>query len=314
MLVYVKNKSIEKGKTMKKITFVVVLLMVLTLAGCSRFDFGTTGEYIITAKDAMALVDANEAILVDVSAAEDYAATHIENAINIPYSTLAVNEPYDNMLPEADVIETIMSAAGITADDQLVLYDRTSNMHASRVLWTLNMYGNFNVKVISGGLDALIDAGENTTTSVKTLPAAIYVAGDKEKKLIVSLDYLKVVMTEENTVIIDARNSSEVAQGKIPGAINIFFTSNHYVNGEFQSIRNIQLTYLKKGVSEDAKIIIYCHSGMRSADTYVALKNAGFKDVRIYDGSWLEYYDIEAPAAPGGDQEPSTPPSGGCGG
>ena len=33
----------------------------------------------------MALVDANEAILVDVSAAEDYAATHIENAINIPF-------------------------------------------------------------------------------------------------------------------------------------------------------------------------------------------------------------------------------------
>lgn len=299
---------------MKKITLVVVLLMVLILTGCSRFDFETTGEYIISAKDAIALVEANEAILIDVSAEVDYMTTHIDGAINIPYNTLAVNEPYDNMLPEPEVIEAVMSAAGVTENNMLVLYDRTSNMHASRVLWTLNMYGNFNIKVISGGLDALIRAGENTTSVIKTLPQAIYVAGDKEKKLIVSLDYLKVVMDEENTIIIDARNSSEFAQGKIPGAINIFFTSNNYVNGEFQSIRNIQLTYLKKGVSEDAKIIIYCHSGMRSASTYVALKNAGFKDVRIYDGSWLEYYDIEAPAAPGGDTEPSTPPSGGCGG
>lgn len=299
---------------MKKLTLFIVTSMVLVLAGCSRFDFGTTGEYIISAKDAIALVEANEAILIDVSTANDYLSTHIAGAISIPYDTLAVDEPYDNMLPEADIIENVMSAAGVTQNDMLVLYDRTSNMHASRVLWTLNMYGNFNVKVISGGLDALLGAGKSTTTVVSTLPQANYVCGDKEKKLIVSLDYLKVVMEEENTIIIDARNATEVAQGKIPGAINIFFTSNNYVNGEFQSIRNIQLTYLKKGVTEDSKIIIYCHSGMRSASTYVALKNAGFKDVRIYDGSWLEYYDIEAPAAPGGDTEPSTPPSGGCGG
>lgn len=311
---FAKRKTIKKGKLMKKITCLIIFLMMFMMTGCQSYAFDETGGYIISAKDAITLVEQGNAILVDVSKSEDYATEHIEGAINIPYDTLAVNEPYENMLPEPDVIETVMGSRGVSDTDTLVLYDRTSNMHASRVLWTLNMYGNFKVKVISGGLEALMREGQDTTDVATTRTATTYTAGDKEKKLIVSLDYLKVVMTEENVVIIDARSSSEVAQGKIPGSINIFFTNNNYVNGEFQSIRNIQLIYLKKGINEDTKIIIYCHSGMRSASTYVALKNAGFKDVRIYDGSWLEYYDVESPTAPSGGTDPNTPPTGGCGG
>jgi thiosulfate/3-mercaptopyruvate sulfurtransferase len=305
----------RKGKYMKKTILVIVLIMmIITLSGCSKYEFETTGGYIVSAKEALNLVETGDAILVDVSAVDDYQTKHIEGAINLPYGTLAVNEPYENMLPDESIIEDIMSAAGIRETDILVLYDRTSNMHASRVLWTLNMYGNFNIKVISGGLLALENEGANTTQTATVLAASIYQTGEKEKKLVVSLEYLKIVMAEEDTVIIDARNATEVASGKIPGSINIFFTNNNYANGEFQSIRNIQLTYLSKGISENDKIIIYCHSGMRSASTYVALKNAGFKDVRIYDGSWLEYYDIEAPAAPSGDTGTTPPPSGGCGG
>lgn len=299
---------------MKKITLVVVLLMVLTLAGCSRFDFGTTGEYIISAKDALKLVENNEAILLDVSSATDYATSHIENAINVPYTTLLVDEPYESTIADENIIESVMGAAGIKETDKVVLYDRNCNMQASRVLWTLNMYGNFNAKVISGGYEALLRVDAKTTTLASTLPQAVYNAGEKQKKLIVSLDYLKVIMTEENTVIIDARAASEVALGKIPGAINVDYKNNNYVNGEFQSIKNIQLIYLKKGVSVDTKIIIYCKSGVRASQTYVALKNAGFTDVRVYDGSWVEYFDVEAPAAPSGGTAPTTPPSGGCGG
>lgn len=300
---------------MKKYILVIMFLsLMLMVSGCSKYDFATEGQYIITAKEALQQFEAGEVILVDVSESADYDEAHIEGAINIPYTALAVNEPYDNMLPESDQIESVMGGAGISATDTLVLYDRTSNMHASRVLWTLNMYGNFNVKVISGGFEILKSEGGLESTSATVLAATSYVAGEKEKKLIVSLDYLKISVEEENTVLIDARASSEVAAGKIPGSINIFFTTNNFPNGEFQTIRNIQLLYLAKGISPDTKIIIYCHSAMRSANTYVALKNAGFEDVRIYDGSWLEYYDLEAPAAPTGGDEETPPPTGGCGG
>jgi len=300
---------------MKKYIMIVLLLgFMFVMSGCSKYDFEETGSYIITAKEALEAFEDGQVILIDVSTQVDYESGHIDGAINIPYTTLAVNEPYDNMLPEPEAIETVMSAAGVTATDTLVLYDRTSNMHASRVLWTLNMYGNFNVKVISGGYEILKEKGGVDSTTTTTLPAATYVAGDKEKKLVVTLDYLKLSVEEENTVLIDARATSEVAAGKIPGSINIFFTTNNYPNGEFQTARNIQLIYLAKGISYDSKIIIYCHSAMRSANTYVALKNAGFTDVRIYDGSWLEYYDVEAPAAPTGGDTETPPPTGGCGG
>ncbi len=303
-------------KIVKKILlFIMVAFMILPIVGCSKRDFGPTGEFIVTAKQAVKMIENKDAILIDVSSNAEYLEGHIKGAINIPFESLTVNEPYENMLPEAVLIEQVMGAAGLTEKNMLIVYDRASNMHASRFLWTLNMFGNFNVKVISGGYDLLVEAKAETTKTASTLPLATYVAGDKEKKIIVSLDYLKVVSNDEDVIIIDARSADELKAGKIPNSIHLFFAENNYVNGEFQSIKNIQLIYLKKGLSPDTKVIVYCHKGVRSAQTYVALKNAGFKDVRLYDGAWLEYFDVESPAPPSGDTGGTTPPpSGGCGG
>ena len=86
------------------------------------------------------------AVLVDVRAAEDYAAGHIAGAVNVPMGSLVVSEPYSNMLPDAAQIEAVMGAAGLTENGPMLVYDDTANMQAARVQWTLNMYSNFNVK------------------------------------------------------------------------------------------------------------------------------------------------------------------------
>ena len=44
------------------------------------------------------------------------------------------------------------------------------------------------------------------------------------------------------------------------------------------------------GVTDKTKpVITYCRSGHRASQSYLTLRALGFEDVRLYDGSMLEY-------------------------
>jgi thiosulfate/3-mercaptopyruvate sulfurtransferase len=213
-------------------------------------------------------------------------------------AALTTSDPYDNMLPDKSQIEDVMGAAGITENDTILVYDCTANMQAARVQWTLNYYNNFNIRVISGGLEALVRAGAETSTEAAVLPAAEYRCGDKQRKLLVNYDYIQSLIDtpEEGTVIIDTRSNEEYYAGTIPGSIHIEYIWNNYANGEYKIPRDLQSTYLGKDVDPGMKIILFCKTSVRAAQTYSALKDAGYQDVRVYDGAWLEYSDLQDPA------------------
>jgi len=46
---------------------------------------------------------------------------------------------------------------------------------------------------------------------------------------------------------------------------------------------------LKKGITPDQKIIIYCFKGARASNTYIALREAGYNNVTNYFASWNEW-------------------------
>ncbi len=92
--------------------------------------------------------------------------------------------------------------------------------------------------------------------------------------MVVSLNYvnLQVDDPDEMTIIVDTRSASEYREGTIPGAVNIEYTWNNYSNGEYKSVRDLQLTYLEKGITSDYKIILFCKTSVRAAQAYTALK------------------------------------------
>lgn len=289
---------------MKKTVLAFCLALVLIIAaGCGNFEFSEeTGNYIVTAKEALEMAGEG-AVLVDVTAAEEYAQGHVSGAINIPMSALTVGEPYPNMLPGAEEVAAAMSAAGVTEADTLLVYDNNSNMNAARVQWTLNVYNNFNVKVVSGGKGELEKAGAEIVKDATTKEPATYTAGDKQKKLVVTLDYIGILLDKDDgkTVIIDTRSNEEFAEGTLPGASHIEYVWNNYASGAYKNVQNLQSTYLKLGLEPDPEktYILFCKTSVRAAQTYTAMKDMGFEDVRVYDGAWLEWVDVNgAPDEP----------------
>jgi len=58
-------------------------------------------------------------------------------------------------------------------------------------------------------------------------------------------------------------------------------------NNVFKSSKELQEVY--SNLSKDSEIITYCQGGYRAANSFIALKMLGYKNVKIYLGSWGEW-------------------------
>jgi thiosulfate/3-mercaptopyruvate sulfurtransferase len=77
-------------------------------------------------------------------------------------------------------------------------------------------------------------------------------------------------------------------RGHVPGAVWIHW-SEFLEHGRFKSGEAIRALLQSRGIREDDELAPYCHRGARSANTYWALRLAGYPQVRNYIGSWHEW-------------------------
>lgn len=57
----------------------------------------------------------------------------------------------------------------------------------------------------------------------------------------------------------------------------------------FKSPAEIQAECRTVGITADSTIYLYCFKGARASSTYLALKEAGYDNVKMYFGSWNEW-------------------------
>jgi len=91
---------------------------------------------------------------------------------------------------------------------------------------------------------------------------------------VVDVKAFEKAMDKDNVLIVDVRTDGEVAQGVIPGAIQIDFMNKD----EFQA-----------GVAQLSKekdVLVYCKVGGRSAKAAEYMESQGFKSVYDLDGGF----------------------------
>jgi thiosulfate/3-mercaptopyruvate sulfurtransferase len=288
---------------MRKLSLVMVLCLTLIstviFSGCAAYDFAETDQVIISAKEAIALMNQPNTVLVDMQSKDDYANGHIENAVNIPRSAINVDEPFSNMMAPKEIIEEVMGQSGISNDTIVIAYDNTNSMDASRLWWTLMVYGHENVKVISGGFKSLKSEGANVTKEVPSVSKTTFTASDLNTNYIAYKADVEAQVNEPdpNVCLLDTRTIEEYSAGTIPGSLHIDYVENLYKDGTFKSSRDIQIMYLEEGLKPENTAIMYCKTSIRAANTFVALWNAGYRNLKLYDGAWSEWSaDENAPS------------------
>ena len=301
----------ELKRTSKIIlVFAVLLLSVMLLSACNNYDYAETDQLIIGADSLADYIDQDNVVFVDMQSAEDYAAGHLANAVNIELSELMINVPVENMLTSASKIDTLMTSKGINNDTLILGYD-SDKMSASRLLWSLMVYGNSNVRVINGGIEAIRAAGyamtddpdyalgqcineksDLMTAEEAALQSGFSAADTKDEAWYIGIKEMQELVNSpnDNTVILDVRTDAEYLEGgKIPGALMMDYNNNYYADGTFTTTQNTQINYLQNGINPEKQIIIYCRTSVRAAAVFVCLYDAGYRNLRIYDGAWLEW-------------------------
>lgn len=276
-------------KFRKSYALIILIIASLLLVACNNTAYDSS-DNIIEAKALKEIYTNEGVVLIDARGDEAYAEAHVKGAICLDPSALTVDKPVVATVAPKAKVERVLGAAGIDNTSEIYIYDDNS-FSAARIWWTLKLYGHENVKVVNGGFDALSKAKFPGSKEAAELVKTEYVAKELDESFMVDFEAVKAITEDEATKVklIDVRSIAEYNLGNIPGSILYPHTNNLYTDGTYMSARDTKLFYQDKDINTNDEIVLYCKSSFRAAQTFLVLSEAGYTNVKIYDGAWLEW-------------------------
>ncbi len=78
--------------------------------------------------------------------------------------------------------------------------------------------------------------------------------------------------------------------GKVPTSIMMDYNTNFFSSDQtFKTVDITRINYLEEGIYPEKEVIIYCQTSLRAAPVFVQLYEAGYRNIRLYDGAYLEW-------------------------
>ncbi|MGJ7921856.1 sulfurtransferase [Neobacillus sp. LXY-4] len=224
---------------------------------------------------------------------------HLEHDLSAPVTDHGGRHP----LPDINELKGKLEQAGIDSDTTVIAYDQGDGAFAARLYWLLNYLGHGKVAVLNGGYAAWKEAGYPVDNEIPSYPAASFDV-QINQDIIASFQDVKQVVSDNNgeIVLIDSRDPKrfqgieepiDKKAGHIPGAVN-----KNWVEGLEKGFYKTASEQEKRfeEYSKQQPLIVYCGSGVTATPNFIALKEAGYENVRLYVGSfsdWISYDENE---------------------
>lgn len=247
---------------------------------------------LISSTELMKKIEKPDLILVDSRSYKEYLEGHIPGAVNLDFFYYHWSDTSKNGLKAFEKqMENLLSFLGVTNDKTVIFYDEVSGMSAARGVWTLMYFSHPYTFMLDGGFKKWKSLGLPTETKTNGFKPAKF-SGKINKDLVAGYEYINKKIGKIK--LLDARSKDEydgitiraARKGHIPTAINIDWILNVNDDGTMKSIEDLSKMY---NFSKDDEVITYCQGGYRAANSFLALKILGFKNVKIYLGSWGEW-------------------------
>jgi thiosulfate/3-mercaptopyruvate sulfurtransferase len=236
---------------------------------------------------------------------EEYARGHVPGAVYVDLDTALAGPPGAggrHPLPEVEVFEEAMRAAGVSKDRPVVVYDDWAGRAAARCWWLLRWAGHADVRVLDGGWSAWVAAGHDQSDVQKSPARGDFTADPGALPVRVITD---VLTSARDGVLVDARAPErfrgeveplDPVAGHIPGAVNVPTELNLRADGRFRTPAELREVY---AMTTGGPVTAYCGSGVTATHDILAMKVAGI-DAALYPGSWSEWVaDGSRPVATG---------------
>ncbi|MEK4245492.1 sulfurtransferase [Psychrobacillus sp. FSL K6-2684] len=205
------------------------------------------------------------------------------------------------MISKEKMIELVQNS-GLNLDDKIIIYDQGEAPFALRAYFLLEWAGFKNVRVIRQSFEMIkqqLPITDEVTQYTKSNMTPLW-----NDEIYLTMDEVRDIANgKRDGQLIDARSSARYRgeiepidhiAGHIPTAINYDWEQLKR-DGAFleQELMESQLSNLS---NKDKPVIAYCGSGVTAAPLYASLKEAGYKDVKLYVGSysdWIRENDVE---------------------
>lgn len=251
-------------------------------------------DHVISADRLHAMLKKGALLLVDTRPFASYSEAHIPGAVNIDLMQFHWIDTSPAGIREFNrQMRIVLSNVGVSERKLVVFYDDVSGPSAARGVWLLLYFSHRKVAMLDGGFNEWKARGFGVETTSHGYVHSSF-RGIVNPKLLADFGRLRTAAKSAKTVIIDARSPEEfdgsvmraARGGHIPASVNIDWNSNLHRN-KFKARGDLRRMYGR--LPKNAEIITYCQGGYRAANTFVALKMLGYKNVSMYLGSWGEW-------------------------
>lgn len=206
-------------------------------------------------------------------------------------------------LPDHHALTSLFRNSGLHLDDEIIVYDDGGSPFAARAWWILQYAGFENSFIALEGYGELLASGTAMSKEIaaheKTDVVPMW-----DEQIFASRQFVEnTVAGKTGNVLLDARSAEryrgeiepiDPVAGHIPGALN-FDWEQLKKDGTFDISGSVR-DQLSTVVSPQEEVTVYCGSGVTAAPMYAMLKESGYKQVRLYVGSysdWISREEIE---------------------
>lgn len=250
---------------------------------------------LISTKELVGILDDSNLVIIDARSFKDYSEGHIPGAVNLDLFAFHWFDSTTNGIESfTNQMQKLFSMVGVTNEKKIVFYDDISGMLASRGVWMLQYFSHPKTFLLDGGFKKWQNENHPKETKTNAFQPSEFL-GKVNPDVLVGFEYIRDNLN--SLKIIDARSPEEyngqvvraAKSGHIPNSINIDWNLNIADDGTLKADSELEKLY---SISKDSEIITYCQGAYRAANAFLALQKIGFKNVKVYLGSWGEWGNI----------------------
>ncbi|MBD2194288.1 MULTISPECIES: sulfurtransferase [Calothrix] len=250
-----------------------------------------------------------QTVIIDTRSPEDYAISHIPQALNIRdfFTYLLENSSPTGLQKLQAHFTEILTQVGISGVESLIVYEDSFNRgygQSCRAAFLLKYLGCADVSILHGGYQAWLQAGLPTTNAVPLRQSSRFQLSPNAEMMVTTTEMLAAIDNPE-IIKLDVRDRDEwlglssspygadfcPRKGRIPNAVWLEWhrlMSSSADIATFRSKAEILEICQSVGITSHSTVYIYCFKGSRAANTLIALELAGIQ-ARNYFGSWNEW-------------------------
>ena len=288
-----------------------VLALIVLSFSTALFALSIPKNHVVSTSWLQKHINDKNIIIIDTRKEKLYKRGHIPRAVNLSKKVWfkgqlgSVPKLYDTPAQ----VEELFSKAGITKESTLVFYSsgikNKDFADAASGVWTAWIYGLKKSVILNGGFAKWTAEKKKVDLKIPTVTPSDFEVESFDSTDVASLKDIIQAIYDDNIQITDARvakfyrgedKKEELKRhGRIPTAKltpiirQVKKVGNHF---EFLSKEKSRKTLKNGGFGIDLKkpLIVYCNTGHKARGVWFVAKFIdGMKNVKVYDGSMVEY-------------------------